>query len=398
MTISDKPVRILHVFAPNFKKRFGGPIFDWRLGFSQWCNPEIEHLVLDYDTKNILDAKEAFSFILSKKQSQISRCARLLWIFDLFSILIHNKQAYDLIHFHIMWWGTLLAAVWAKKINKKTIYQSVLMHEDTPSGIIREKLGRMKILLLRKFSAIYTINKLLSEDYLAHGFSTDQVFTLMNCVDTSVFYPVNSGAEKSILRYKYDIPDALKVIIFVGSIIPRKGVDVLIDAFIQAVSQFPSLLLLIVGPDKKDDNPSIDEEFIHHLKVKISSHGFSESTRFTGMIEERCTLSELYRLSDMFVFPSRNEGLGNVVLEAMSSGLPVVVSSLPVFREIVSNGENGIIVPLNDVNGFSAAICELAENDLLSEAMRQKAVRYIQLHHSFSEWQNKLTDFYFQLR
>ena len=66
-------IRVLHVFAPNFRQRFAGPIFNWQLYFSKWNDASVEHLVLDTEAGTISPAKEAFDFDLSAPQRLSSR-------------------------------------------------------------------------------------------------------------------------------------------------------------------------------------------------------------------------------------------------------------------------------------------------------------------------------------
>ena len=387
-------LRILHIFAPNFKQRFGGPIFDWQYAFAHWDNSEVMHLVLDYDQGQPRPALDAFDFPISSSQYLTSRQERATWSWILHRDLNTYKGQYDLLHFHLLWWGGLLAARWSKRHHIPTLYQSVLLGSDTPGPIRNQKFGKLKAKLLRNFSAIIPISEALSEDYYANDYPKEQVITLMNSVDSDLFHPVNSLEEKFILRQKHGLPLDATILLFTGSIIPRKGLDILIDAFIEAHQKHPELFLILIGPKNKGENPSIDMDFIRELETKISETSVQDKVFFTGLVNDRSKLSDYYRASDIFIFPSRREGLGNVVLEAMASGLPVVVSDLPVLQSVISHQENGIMVPIGDVAGFSKAIITLKENPAASAKLGQNARAYVCQHHSFAQWQSDLTKIY----
>ena len=386
--------RVLHIFAPNFKKRFGGPIFDWKYSFSHWDEPAVQHNVLDYDLQRSVPAKSAFDFQLSDSQVLTSRVKRFIWALELTRYLIKHKKNYDILHFHILWWGSLLGAALAKFLTIPSIYQSVLLNSDTPGSILNENLGKIKLRLLRNFSLILPISESLTEDYYQHDFSKDQVITLMNSVDTNLFHPIQSVAEKGALRKKYQLPPDATVLLFIGSLIKRKGVDILLESFFQASEQYPDLFLLIVGPKTKGENPSLDEGFVNHLQQQINRKRLENRVHLAGLIKDRQTIAELYRAADMFIFPSRNEGLPNVVLEAMASGLPVIVSALPGLQPVISHQENGIMVPIGDVDGFSKAIINLKKIPGLAEQLGENAREYILQNHRFARWQSELIKIY----
>ena len=387
-------MRVLHIFAPNFKQRFGGPIFDWKYAFSHWDDPEVLHLVLDYDRNCPLSSKEAFDFEVSDSQVLSPRWKRVLWAFTLIKNLFRYRRNYDIVHFHLLWWGGLLAAAWAKSKGIPTIYQSVLLDSDTPGAIRKQSLGRIKEKLLRTFSVIVPISEALAEDYYLHGYTKDHVITLMNSVDTKLFHPSTSLYEKRVLRKKFGLPLDVLILLFAGSIIQRKGVDILLKGFIEVSQRFPDLYLLLVGPKNQGENPSLDESYVNDLHVLIDEKQFEARVKFTGLIKNRHDMADLYRAADYFVFPSRKEGLPNVVLEAMASGLPVVVSDIPGLKNVIKDGKNGVIFPSEDINALTTALQSLIMNAETRMRFGSCARRYILEAHSFPVWQASLSEIY----
>lgn len=390
-------IRVLHIFQPNYKERFGGPIYDWKFVFNNWDNYKIEHFVLESNHNKILNAKEAFDFPISRSQKKIHRRQRFVWILQLLFSLIKNKKDYDILHFHILWWGSLLAGIWAKWNNIPAIYQSVLLNSDTPLGILKEKFGKLKLKIIKENFYILAISERLADEYLTHGYSQKQVFTLMNSVDTQLFHPLTFPDEKKILRQKYNLPLDSTVLVFVGSIKERKGVDILIQSFINTFSKFSNLHLLIIGPKNINENPSLDQRFIDELQKMVKKSRLENNITFTGLISDRNALAEIYRASDIFTFPSRNEGLPNVILEAMSSGLTILVSDLPGIRESITDGKNGSIAPIGDPIKFAQKLMRIIENPSKSSKMGVNASKYIQERHSFENWQSQISLIYSNL-
>lgn len=387
-------VRVLHVFAPYFRQRFGGPVFNWQLYFSKWDDPSIEHLVLDTESGQMLPAKEAFDFDLCGAQKISGRWERWTWAIRLLDGLRKYRGQYDLLHFHLIWWGSLLAANWASRGNIPTIYESVLLDSDTPGAIGKEHFARLKLQYLHKFTRILAISDGIAEDYLDYGFSPAQVHMQMNALDTDLFKPVVNLAGRNRLRNGFNLPSDALVTLFTGSLIHRKGVDLLLEAFVKVAQKAPNLFLWLVGPKDQSENPSMDEAFVTSLQEKVAEAGLLDRVHFHGMIADRNKLAEAYQAADVFVFPSRKEGLPNVVLEAMACGLPVVVSDLPGLKNVIKPNDNGIVFPVGDAVRLAESLDLVLQSPQLFEQMGFRAREYICWKHSISEWQSKIVKLY----
>ena len=390
-------LRVLHIFAPYFRQRFGGPIYNWGFYFPKWDHPEVEHFVLDTESGQVIGAREAFDFELSGDQRIVDQWERLAWLFRLGWYLHKYHQDYDLVHFHLLWWGSLLSAWWLNQRQVPTLYESVLLGSDTPGGIIEEKLGRVKVRLLQQFMGILAISDQIADDYVDYGFSPTRVYTNMNCLDTDLFHPPDCAQQKARLRAQFNLPVEAIVLLYVGSLIQRKGVDLLIEAFIAARRQNPRLHLWLVGPQNVHENPSMDEAFVEEIKKQVAEAGLDHEVTFSGLIPERDILAQVYQAADAFIFPSRKEGLPNVVLEAMASGLPVIVSDLPGLKNVVIPGKNGLVVPIGDSKGLHHAIESLIDGQINAEKLGHNARAYILAQHSFSAWETHMTHIYVNL-
>lgn len=389
-------MRVVHIFAPNYRHRFSGPFIQWRYYFSEWDEPIIEHYVMEYPSYQINPAKESFDFSLTEQQKPVSKLNQLVWMFRLLFALFAQRKDYDILHVHVLWWTGLLLGPYSRILKKIALYESVLLGEDTPGGIIQERLGRFKVWCLKKYSSILAISQALKEDYLAQDFSKENVYLQMNCLDLNIFSPDSSEKDRSEIRRMRNYPIDANIIVFVGSVIERKGLDILIDGFILAHEENPNLYLVIAGPEKKSQNPSIDENFVIRLKHRIQEHGLSERVIFEGLIDNHKTIAEIYRAADVFVFPSRHEGLPTVVLEAMASGLPVIASDLPGLRSVIQNGENGFILPAEGDRG--EAIREILRFMTLNPQEAAKIAingrAYIEKNHTFPAWQGMMAEHY----
>ncbi len=134
-----------------------------------------------------------------------------------------------------------------------------------------------------------------------------------------------------------------KQMIYVGSLIQRKGLDLLMDALADTRED---IRLVIVGEGQEKQA----------LEQQIESLGITDRVEFKGFVEGEA-LRELYRSSDVFVLPTREDCFGLVILEAMCASLPVISSKYADgARDLIVEGENGYIVDPEDTEGFAAAI------------------------------------------
>jgi glycosyltransferase involved in cell wall biosynthesis len=389
------PIRILHIFSPTFKTRFGGQGICWKSIFEKWDKPNFNHFILDYDQNRIVEAREAFCFDYPDIQKGFSKIERGKWVFSLFKDLIRFQKQYDILHVHVLWWGSLIVALWAKWKRIPVMYESVLMGSDDPCTVANEGFGRIKLFLFKKFKKILAISPALAETFLEYSFD---VITLINPVDTDLFRASESEVKRERLRQENNIPDDAFVWIFVGSVRYRKGVDVLVEAFAEFVKKTNTKsYLLVVGPKNINENPSLDEGFIECLNTFISRKGLQDKVCFKGFVKEKEELAKYYQLADVFVFPSRLEGLGNVVLEAMATSLPIVATRLPVLETIIKDNNNGLFSSIDNIEEVVEAVSYIWNHQNRSKALGKNARNFVVENNSFFAWQDMICNVFIEM-
>lgn len=163
------------------------------------------------------------------------------------------------------------------------------------------------------------------------------------------------------LRVDTTPPNDAPYIIFVGQVIPKKGVDVLVDAFSQLSSEVHDLSLMILGT-------SPDPSYRSLLEAKISESGISGRVQFRGH-QKPDDLARLIRGASMLVLPSRSEGLGRVLIEAMASGIPVIGSRVGGIPDVIEHGRSGLLVPVGDIAALTQAMRTLVQDRSLSQTI-----------------------------
>jgi len=138
-------------------------------------------------------------------------------------------------------------------------------------------------------------------------------------------------------------------ILFAGRFTPQKGLDFLLKSLSLLPPHIPSIQVWLAG-----DGP--EKSQIEKLAHEIGRDGLK--INFLGW-QLHPQLYQLYREADIFVLPSRDEGMPNVLLEAMAAALPVVATRVPGSEELVRDGENGFLVDKDDLKGLAQALEKL---------------------------------------
>jgi glycosyltransferase involved in cell wall biosynthesis len=141
-----------------------------------------------------------------------------------------------------------------------------------------------------------------------------------------------------------------------------KGFDVLIDAFSIVHEKHPNLYLIIFG----------DGNIEKMYGEQIRKYNLVEYISFPGVVQN--VVEEIYKTS-LFVLPSRNEGIPNILLEVMGAGVPVVASDCKPGgpRLLTNNGERGILVEVGNSKQMAYEICKIIESNEISDMLSKKA-------------------------
>lgn len=184
-----------------------------------------------------------------------------------------------------------------------------------------------------------------------------KVVVIPNGVNTQRFRPDVDG---KWVRAILNLPKDAKVILFVGRLVPFKGLEYLIKSISILLNNCMDVFLVIVG----------DGELRHKLVQLTQKLRVEGNVIFTGEVPHTL-LPEYYAASDIFVLPSVSspESFGIVLVEAMASGKPVISTDIPGPREVVLDGRTGLRVPPADSMHLASAIKMLLDNDKLRREM-----------------------------
>ena len=213
----------------------------------------------------------------------------------------------------------------------------------------------------RRSSKVLTVSEASKRDIL-HFFKipSSKVEVIYNAIDDR-FDREPEMEDVVRVRERYQLNDPF--LLYAGNIKPHKNVDRVIEAFARLKKRgFESLKLLIIG-DEISKNPQ--------LRRAVHRHQLHQHVRFLGFVPD-ATLAVLYRLADVFVFPSLYEGFGLPPLEAMASGTPVVTSNVSSLPEVV--GDAALLVDPRDAEAIAGAVQRILTDDDLRRSLTQKGL------------------------
>ena len=248
-----------------------------------------------------------------------------------------------------MWFANTvgrIAARWAR------IEDRLLAFEQNVYDKLRLKSWKQFLadrLLQRWCRKVVAVSYAIKESLLRSHIDAKRVVVIHDSIDLERVVQAPPAAS---IRAELGVGDAF-MYLFVGRLVPQKGVDVLIAAFAKQSSG----VLLIAGQ-------GVDRA---SLEAQAAELGVASRVFFLGV---RRDVPSLMKVADCFVLASRLEGLGMVLVEAIMSGLPVVATNVDGIPEVVEDGKTGELVAPDDIGAFAAAMQKAREDKARDESIR----------------------------
>lgn len=267
-----------------------------------------------------------------------------------------------------------------------------IMPDPLPAGWWARLKHRINELVLTfPTAAHFALSRELGRAYAARYRAPEsRIFVVRNGADTRRFHPATKD-ERRALREKLGLPPDRPLVLFCGGLIRRKGVDVLLEAWAQVQHAHPSALLVMRGSigaratfvsAARIDEQATFTERLYQMKEALPRPG---DVIFAGHGPD---VESYYRAADLFIFPSRLEGLPFAVIEAMSCGLPCVIAP---FTGIPRDGEelgcDGAhhVRTTHDPAEMAARVIELLANPQRAQEIGRAARSWIEETQDFDK-------------
>jgi len=221
---------------------------------------------------------------------------------------------------------------------------------------IYKKMGQvLHTLALGRASFALTAGESLRRKVSSKGVPAFLSVPRMDLKKGDIYYRKNTCLSKEV------------ILLFVGSLTPRKGLDCLIDGFTYLYRNNFSVRLHIVG----------DGELKTYLEKEIMARELSHKIELLGYVPYGPRLWKIYRDSDIFILPTRAEGFPRVLYEAMSQSLPIVTTDVSGIPYLMKHGENSLLIPTNDVNALVNAVCKLIKDSELRKRLINRGLKTV---------------------
>ena len=278
--------------------------------------------------------------------------------FEIFIRLFTTHR--DIDAFYII--GTPKFAVWAV-LYAKLMHKPVTLALTGKAEIFDGNANWRNRILSQCTNYIATTHEIRQGFMEKGGVPEVKISVLAHGIDTTR-YPITNPGIKKTLRQENNIPADAHVLLFCARVVLNKGIDTLIHMWPIIRAKDPKSFLIVAGGGK--------HELIRALRKLGQENG--NSVRVLGKVHNT---SDYYRLSDVYVFPSRHEGLPTSLLEAMSSGLPAVTSDIGGCDDLIFNDKTGYRVDSESADVFAEKVLYLFENEQERETMGQRASKLV---------------------
>ena len=207
---------------------------------------------------------------------------------------------------------------------------------------------------------------------VARTIPTARTVTIYNGIDLRAFRP---GVEPLDGQKDLELPPGAQAIGTVGHLAPIKGLETLIEAAFLVRDRLPRAHFLIAGGAIYETH----RRYARRLEELVRRRGLEERVHFLGFFSE---VPRLLATLDLFVLPSRSEGFGRALAEAMAVGCPVIAAAVGGVPEVVRHGVDGLLVPPGDPRALAESIVRLMGDASLRNRLAEQGERRVREHFS----------------
>ena len=308
--------------------------------------------------------------------------ATMFFIYHLFVFLIWNGRKFDIFHSHGAVKMGVICRLASLLNGRNNIAKIATAGKIAP--LKRSLSGRVLLYFFKQSDAVICMTKEIEEELYGIGFPERKIALIPNAVDCMRFFRQHSESERKLFRKNLNVPEDACLVLFAGRLVHRKGLDVLVRAWHGIAESGKNIYLLIIGSGKGQPD-TIEPEIKKQIKDKQISN-----ILFIGETDN----PELYLANgDIFVFPSRQEGFPNALMEAMASELAVVASRIGGNVELVEDSKTGLLFEQGNQKELCDCLKRFYENQELMRNIGFNARRQMEEFYSFPrivEYYNKL--------
>jgi glycosyltransferase involved in cell wall biosynthesis len=313
----------------------------------------------------------------------------LAYLIDAVVWLVRNRKEYDVVHCQQMF-GPTMVGLFARAVTGKPVVVRVTTtgpELGEVANVRRLPFARFRMRQFRNVDAWVALTSAMKRELCQAGFPADRITIIPNASELPerpAYDPSVRAQNRARLGLTYP-----RVGVFTGRLCQEKGIDTLLNAWSFLLRDFPDAHLLLLG------GGGIFRNVETELRALCKELSLESNVHFLGHVDN---VLDYLLAADVFVLPTRTEGLSNSLVEALGAGAAVVTTDIPSNLDIVTDGVNGLLVRPDDPGQLAGAISRVfgsvelaftlarnarlrAERDLSAGAMVE---RYLELYRRVS--------------
>ena len=278
--------------------------------------------------------------------------------------------------------GATLALIASKIYRKKFVFEvqgDIFDYPDKVGGRMHSSLVKFfSRILVKRADYIRIVSPFLYEPLDKLNIDRKKIFLIPPRCDSKLFNKknINQQKPKEFHESKYNL-------LFVGNLLIAKGVDILLDAFALIQKENSNIGLIYVGEGKEKER----------LISRSKELGINEKVIFLGRVEYE-KIPTIMHYSDILILPSIEEGVGRVILEAMSMKLPVIASNVGGIPLVIDDLKEGLLFEVGDVEALKNHVLFLIKNKSFSDNMTKTAHQKFITNYEYEVSINMFLDMY----
>jgi glycosyltransferase involved in cell wall biosynthesis len=295
-----------------------------------------------------------------------------------------RAEDYDIIHIHTPFVAHYAGLKLARKLKLPVVATYHTFFEEylynyikwLPKSGLRYVARRFSRTQCADLDALIVPSTAMQQVLLGYGVETPTI--LPTGLDMRVF----EAGDGAAFRQQHAIPAERPVMLFVGRVAFEKNIGFLLEVTAKLRECIPDILFVIAGEGPAEKG----------LQAQVKRNGLENNVRFVGYLSRDGSLQACYKAADVFVFASRTETQGLVLLEAMACGTPVISTAVLGTKDIIGAGVGGLVAP-ESAEFFAAQVKSLLTGQTLHAQKTREAVAYAATW-SHTAQAEKLVDFY----
>ncbi|MBT2773722.1 glycosyltransferase [Halomonas sp. ISL-60] len=283
-----------------------------------------------------------------------------------------SDKAFDLIHVHTPFTAHYAGVALGRRLGipvvatYHTLFEEYVHHyiRWLPRHWLRLAAQRLSVHQCQQLSALIAPSQAMQQALNRYGVTTPTTVIATGLALES-FCHTQGAQHESDFRAHYGLSQEARLLLYVGRAAFEKNIDFLIDMLPKVLAEHPTTRLIITG-----EGPAHDS-----LVQRAQEVGVADAVLFLGYLDRSGPLQAAYRAADVFVFASRTETQGLVLLEAMASGTPVVSTAMMGTLDVLKEGEGCLIAEENH-DDFATKVNRLLSDEALRQQLAERAESY----------------------